>query len=159
MDQNVEKNESYLKTGMFYLGFTDNLYGALENNIRERKADFSLDETRMFNNKEFDYKLNFRLKDPGGRYPYSLESYNVAFKDDPSHKTLVPLSNNRGITAKESANLLMGLAVGKTTKRANVESMTWTELDFDKKDPNGNLVMNNYGENYGFDMEMALKEL
>jgi|GEM_PF-3027798 len=159
MDQNLEKNENYLKTGMFYLGFTDSLYGALENTIRAKEADFSLNETRTFNNKEFDYNLNFKLKDPNGRYPYTLESYNVAFKEDPTHKIEVPLSNNKGITAKESANLLMGLAVGKTTKKANVETMTWTELDFDKKDQNGNLVMNTYGENYGFDMDVALKEL
>jgi len=158
MNENVKKNEEYLKTGLHFMGFTPDLYPALEKSIKEGKPEFTLNEPRQFNNKAFNYSLHYGpSKDP--RYPYEWTGYDISLKDNPQHKIHVKVDNNRGITAKEAANLLSGLAVGKTNRVAGTERETWTILDFSKKDDIGNFLMKNFGVNYGFDINAAVKEL
>jgi len=159
MEQNIKKNEDYLKTGLYFMGFTQDLYPALEKAVQEGKPGFSLNETRSFNNREFEYKLNYAASTKNNGYPYEWTGYDVSLKENQEHKVHINVDNNRGITAKESANLLSGLAVGKGLKTGGIERESWTVLDFSKKDEQGNFVQKTFGEGYGFDMKAALKEL
>lgn len=156
-----QKNIDYLKTGLYYMGFPEKgLTDEMVGNIMEGKDAFQLSETRTFNNKDFNYTLDFKRSEREGSQIYFWNGYNVAMQDNADRTMQVEVRQNSGFTAKESANLLSGLAVCKDQKNsAGVSSTVWHEMDFTKKNEQGQPLMNSYYGNHGFDLKEALSKL
>jgi len=61
---------------------------------------------------------------------------------------------------KEAYNLMEGRAVNKelTNKEGQIYN-SWVQMDFKETDTNGNFKLNQYHQNYGYDLEAALGKL
>ncbi|TVP52479.1 MAG: hypothetical protein EA341_03225 [Mongoliibacter sp.] len=67
---------------------------------------------------------------------------------------------NQGVTVKEAFNLLEGRAVQKSLLNAEKEPYkAWLQLDLGQKEPNGNFKLDQYHENYGYDVKKVLESL
>lgn len=154
-----EANVNYLKDNIKYLGFGEKAHDLLEANIREGKMAFQLEFTSEINKKKFDATLQFKRSDSSDMY--FLNSYKAALErsDGKRVEQTFYLDKGRGITAKEAYNLLEGRSVQKElTTKEGVEYKAWLQLDFSEKDKNGNHVVKQFHEKYGYDLEATLRK-
>jgi hypothetical protein len=144
-----EQNLDYLKNNIKYLGLGDKLYPDLEKNLREGKPEFKLQTANTFNAAALQATLHFR------KYDAKLQQPGMADKEQ-----IFYLDKGKGVTAKEAYNLLDGRSVYKElTSKEGQTYNAWQKLDFDHKDERGNFKVNQYHENYGYNLEAALKNL
>lgn len=155
-----QENEKFLKTGLYYMGFGNDLDQELINRMNIGDPEFQLATKKNFNGQDIDYALDFKQSVRDGSNLYFWNGYKAQLNNNPEKSYYVEVKQNKGFTAKETANLLMGLAVCKEQKNAaGVQSEIWSELDFTKKNKQGAFVMNRYYNNHGFDMQAALASI
>ena len=66
---------------------------------------------------------------------------------------------DKGITLKEGYNMLDGRAVHKTlTTKEDEKYIAWLQLDFKNTTESGNYKINQYHQNYGFDLDKTLSK-
>jgi len=154
-----EKNFEYLKDNIKYMGFGEKLNGQLENNLNQGKDEFQLKFTTEINKKPFEANLNFRKSDDTDMYFFN--SYNASLQRSNGEKVdqTFYLNKSKGVTAKEAYNLLEGRAVHKDlVNRDDVPYKAWIQLDFKERDKNNNHKVDQFHENYGFDLKAALSK-
>ncbi|MBE7174244.1 MAG: hypothetical protein INR73_26965 [Williamsia sp.] len=154
------ENLRYLKDNLKYHGFGEKLYGELEQNINAGMAGFQLRFNESLNGKSFEAVLNFRRGE--GSDMYYFNSY--AAKLDKGIKENVEqtfyINKGKGITAKEAFNLLDGRSVYKElANKEGVAYQAWVQLDPKVVDKNGNHILKQYHEHYGFDLGKSLVSL
>lgn len=154
-----EKNFEYLKDNIKYMGFGEKLHDLLANNLNQGKGEFQLNYKTEINKKPFEANLNFRKS--GETDMYFFNSYNASLQRSNGDKIdqTFYLNNSKGVTAKEAYNLLEGRAVHKDlVNRDDVPYKAWIQLDFKEKDKNNNYKVEQFHENYGFDLKTALSK-
>jgi len=153
-----EKNFDYLRDQVKYTGFGEALEGELRQHIEQQQPTFSLKHDTFYGDDRVSAELNFKKSEQTDMYFFN--SYNVSLQKEGRPETLdQTFYINRGsnITLKEAYNLMEGRAVNKdiTSKEGEVYN-AWINLDFKNTDANGNFKINQYHQNYGYDLESAL---
>lgn len=152
------QNLEFLQSNLKYFGFGDKLNEALEKSISEQQKEFQLKlEIPHFNNK-MDYTLHFKRSDSTdmyffNRYDATLQNGNP---DHNKNQTFY-INKGNGVTAKEAYNLLEGRSVFRNliNRKGNPYS-AWLKIDFENKDDKGNHKLNQFSEQYGYDLEKTL---
>lgn len=153
-----EKNLSFLKDGLKYMGFGDKLNVELENQIKQQPTEFKLNLQGEFKRdgvtEKVDYKLDFKKSDQTDMYFFNR--YNATLKNDDSSlekSQTFYVTKNSGITAKEAYNLLSGRSVNKDlTNKEGQPYNAWVQLDFTEKDKNDNFKLKQFTQGYGYDL-------
>ncbi len=155
-----EQNFEYLKDNIKYMGFGEKLNEPLENNLKQGKDEFQLDFKTEINKKPFEATLHFRKSDSTDMYFFN--SYNASLQRSNGQKMdqTFYLNKSKGVTAKEAYNLLEGRSVYKelTAKETKEPYKAWIQLDFTEKDKNNNHKVEQFHENYGFDLKAAVSK-
>lgn len=131
-------------------GFTG-LHSKLAEQMRQEQSRFSIPVSYYVNEKErLDHQLSFSKNQAG---LYQLDGFKTAL-----HNELKPEENKehyfsavKGIDNVQAYNLLQGRSV--------LQDRTWTQLDFNDKNADGNYRIKEFHTAYGFDLEKVLKAL
>lgn len=160
-----ENNLEYLQNNLKYLGFGETLNQQLKEAIEKELPDFKLqldismpasnakDKPELADNMR--YELDFsKSKETDmyffNKYQASLQPAGNAAQtvDQPFY-----INKGKGVTAKESYNLLSGRAVNKdVVLKSGEKANMWLKLDLSERDPEKGYAVKNYGENYGFNL-------
>lgn len=179
-----EKNFEYLKDNLKYLGFGEKQHEALEANLKEGKEAFQLTYSADINKKPFEAELLFRKSESSDMYFLNSYKASLEWSNGEKKEQTFYLNYGKGVTAKESYNLLSGHSVEKELVRKlnpdekeqfkaelklpreqqglpeNWEKAptykAWIKLDFDNKDKNENYKVEQFHENYGYDLKAAV---
>lgn len=158
-----QENLSILQTDLKYLGFGQNtlLNQQLEEQVLKEVREFELYTEEYFDDQtKIEAKLYFRKTETNERYFIYKYDALLRYSDDPDkdRAQTFKIYKGHGITFKEAFNLLQGRAVFKNNLDSGGEKYSaWFQLNFDKKDPENNYIVNRYYSGYGFDLEKALK--
>jgi len=154
-----EQNLQYLKDNIKYLGFGEKLYPELEKNIEQRFPEFQLMLQTEYNKEKVSATLYFKKSETSEMYFFN--KYNATLERSHGEKVdqTFYLNKGNGITTKEAYNLLNGRAVLKDLTNSEGQKYNgWVQLDLKNKDDNGNYKIKLFHENYGYDLERALKQ-
>ncbi len=152
-----EKNFGYLKDNIKYMGFGEKQNEALEQHLKEGKESFQLTFNAEINKKPFEAVLQFRKSDNSDMYFFN--SYHASLERSNGEKVEQSfyMNKGKGVTAKEAYNLLEGRAVHKElTNKEGEPYKAWIQLDFENKDKHDNNKVDQYHENYGYDLKAAV---
>ena len=158
---NVMNNENfeYLKDNIKYMGFGEGLTDQLENNVKQGKAEFSLNFKTEVNRKPFEANLYFRKS--GETDMYFFNSYHATLQKSNGENVdqTFYLNKGKGVTAKEAYNMLEGRSVLKElSNKDNVPYKAWVQLDFENRDKHNNHEVKQFHENYGYDVKAAVSK-
>lgn len=154
-----EKNLEHLKNDLKYLGFGEKLYEDLQRNLMEGKESFQLKFTTEMNRKPYEAVLHFRKSDSTENYFFNSYQASVERTNGQRVGQTFYLDNGKGVTAKESYNLLEGRAVHKELENKEGQKYgAWLQLDFANKDKRGNYEMKQFHSNYGYDLKEAVSK-
>ncbi|SHF17198.1 hypothetical protein SAMN05444008_105217 [Cnuella takakiae] len=154
-----EKNFSYLKDTLKYLGFGEGLHASLEEKLKERAKEFQLGYSATFGDRRIDASLSFRKSDTSDIYFFNKWNGTVGEYEAARSQNFY-INKGHGITLKEGFNLLEGRAVHKElTDKEGQTYKAWLQLDSKEKDATGNYKVNQYHEKYGFDLQQKLEAL
>ncbi|WP_082564257.1 hypothetical protein [Flavobacterium sp. Root420] len=158
-----EKNLEYLKDQLKYTGFGETFDAELRENIMKGDKDFKIMHTSIMNNglpnkDTLIVELNFKRSEQTDMYFFN--SYHVNLQKEENkpglEQTFYINKDNASITMKEAYNLMEGRSVNKDLKNKEGESYNcWLKIDFKQSD-NGNFKLNQYHQNYGYDLEASL---
>lgn len=179
-----EQNFDYLKDNIKYLGFGEKQHEELEAHLKEGKEDFQMTYSAEINKKAFDATLQFRKSEKSDMYFLNSYKASLEWSNGEKKEQTFYLNYGRGVTAKEAYNLLSGRSVEKELiRKLNPEETeqfkaelklppeqrglaenwgktptykAWIQLDFENKDKNNNYEVNQYHENYGYDLKAAV---
>lgn len=162
MDQ---KNLEYLKDQLKYTGFGETFDTELKENMQKGDKDFRIIHTGIINNgvpnkDTLMVELNFKKSEQTDMYFFN--SYHVNLKKEDSKEALAQTfyinKDSASITMKEAYNLMEGRSVNKDLKTKEGESYNcWLKINFKESD-NGNFKLNQYHQNYGYDLEASLSK-
>jgi hypothetical protein len=156
-----EKNLTYLKNNLKYMGFGEKLNSDLENAVKEGKPEFQL----KLNEKMFqgNMELNLHFKQSPSSDMYFFNSYDARLTKDNGHDMgqSFYLNNGKGVTYKEAYNLLDGRSVLKDlTNKEGQKYSAWIKLDFSKNATRNNFETRQFhAEKYGFNLASELGKL
>ncbi len=155
-----EKNFEYLRDQVKYTGFGEGLESELKEKMQQQEPSFSLSHNAHYGTDTATATLNFKKSDQSDMYFFN--SYKVDLQKDNSKESLEQtfyINKGSNITMKEAYNLMEGRAVNKdlTSKEGQVYN-SWVQMDFKEADSNGNFKLNQYHQNYGYDLEAALSK-
>lgn len=155
-----EKNFDYLKDQVKYTGFGEALEGELRQKMEQLQPSFSLNHDTFYGNDRVGAELNFKKSDHSDLYFFN--SYKMQLQKEGSDEKLEQtfyINKGNNVTMKEAYNLMEGRSVNKDLTNKEGESYNaWIQLDFKNTDTNGNFKLNQYHQNYGFDLESALSK-
>ena len=128
--------------------------------MHQQTPSFTLNHDAHYGNDIALATLNFKKSDQSDMYFFN--SYKVDLQKDNSKEALEQtfyINKGSNITMKEAYNLMEGRAVNKdlTSKEGQVYN-SWVQMDFKEADSNGNFKLNQYHQNYGYDLESALSK-
>ncbi len=157
----------YLQNTAKYLGFPESILQKITTEIANGNNKFTVSESinHPLPNKQSDtisYDLNFsKSKQDVDRY--FLNSYNAALNSplfDEKSSQMFYIEKGKGITAKESYNLLAGRFIFKNMQtKEKVNYNAFISLDFiGEKTAAGNMNFQKYGENYGYSVKEAIEK-
>lgn len=148
------ENRNFLKNQMTYIGFGDkSILDALDQAIDQGEPRFTLTvrhekETEAGNKAKFE--INFNKSSESDRYFLNTFRTTLLDKaDNPLKTQLFHINGTKGITAKESINLLEGRAVKTVLKYSGEDSKVFVKLNFDETNKYGNYKYRTFNENYG----------
>jgi hypothetical protein len=155
-----EKNFEYLRDQVKYTGFGEGLEGELKEKMQKEEPTFVLNHTAKYGEDTAQATLNFKKSSESDMYFFN--SYKVELHKEDSKEALEQtfyINKGSNITMKEAYNLMEGRAVNKdlTNKEGEVYN-AWVQLDFKQADTNGNFKLNQYHQNYGYDLEATLSK-
>jgi hypothetical protein len=153
-----EKNFEYLKDQVKYTGFGETLEGELKEKMQKEEPDFTLNHTAKYGNDTAIATLNFKKSDQSDMFFFN--SYKVELQKENSKEALEQtfyINKGSNITMKEAYNLMEGRSVNKdlTNKEGELYN-SWLQIDFKQADANANFKLNQYHQNYGYDLEATL---
>jgi len=158
-----EENLQYLQNNLKYLGFGESLYPNLNQAIKNQLPEFQLNliidmpapNARDLPEKAdtMNYELNFSKGKDSDMYFFN--NYKAVLHADrltSQPEQLFYINKGKGVTAKESFNLLSGRSVNKdVVLKSGEKANLWMQLDFSERKDNNNVVKT-FGENYGFNL-------
>ena len=155
-----EKNFEYLRDQIKYTGFGEALESELKANLQKEQPNFALTHNAQYGNDTAVATLNFKKSDQSDMYFFN--SYKVDLQKDNTKESLEQtfyINKGSNITMKEAYNLMEGRSVNKdlTNKEGEVYN-AWVQMDFKQADTNGNFKLNQYHQNYGYDLEAVLSK-
>jgi hypothetical protein len=154
-----QQNLDYLKENLKYMGFGEQLNESLQKGILEGKKEFSIQLNTEVGKKPFCAELYFRRSDNTDFYFFNKWEGGLQCGGGKLKQTFY-LNKGQGVTLKEGFNLLEGRAVYKELANKEGEKYhAWIQLDKNETDVNGNFKVNQYHQNYGFDLEKAVSQL
>lgn len=153
-----EKNFEYLKDQIKYTGFGDALENELKAKMQKEEPNFTLTHNTQYGNDTTVATLNFKKSKESDMYFFN--SYKVELQKENSKEALEQtfyINKGSNITMKEAYNLMEGRSVNKdlTNKEGEMYN-AWVQMDFKQSDINGNFKLNQYHQNYGYDLEVTL---
>jgi hypothetical protein len=153
-----EKNFEYLKDQVKYTGFGEGLESELKAKMQKEEPNFTLNHNAQYGNDTALATLNFKKSDQSDMYFFN--SYKVELQKENSKEALEQtfyINKGSNITMKEAFNLMEGRSVNKdlTNKEGEIYN-AWVQMDFKQADTNGNFKLNQYHQNYGYDLEATL---
>jgi hypothetical protein len=155
---------NYLRDDMKYLGFGDN---ALLNQLLEEQIERAADGFELYTDAYFDEdtkleaKMYFRRSDKENRYFFNKFDALLIYPEEPARNRAQTfyVFLGKGVTFKESFNLLQGRSVHKNMINLEGEKYkAWIRLDFGEKDVHDNYKIKQYGLRYGYDLEKVLEK-
>lgn len=155
-----EKNFEYLRDQVKYTGFGEELETELKEKMQSQENSFTLNHMAKYGEDTALATLNFKKSNEGDMYFFN--SYKVELqKENPKENIEQTFYINKGsnITMKEAYNLMDGRAVNKdlTNKEGEIYN-SWLQLDFKQTDANSNYKINQFHQNYGYDLEATLSK-
>ncbi|AWG22814.1 MULTISPECIES: hypothetical protein [Flavobacterium] len=156
-----EKNYEYLRNQVKYTGFGEGLDSELKEKMQQQTSTFTLNHEVLYGADRAKATLSFKKSDQSEMFFFN--SYKVDLQKDNSKESLGQtfyINKGSNITMKEAYNLMEGRAVNKelTNKEGQLYN-SWLQMDFKKTDSNGNFKLNQYHQNYGYDLEASLRKL
>ncbi len=154
------ENLKYVKDNLKYHGFGEKLNPELEQSISAGVAGFELRFNESLNGKAFEAVLNFRRGDNSDMYYFNSYTAKLDRGIKENMEQTFYINKGKGITAKEAYNLLDGRSVYKElTNKEGASYQAWLQLDPKGMDKNGNYLVKQYHDNYGFDLGKSLATL
>lgn len=155
-----EKNFEYLRDQLKFSGFGEGLEVELKEKMQEQKPSFTIEHEAYYGEDVARAILNFKKSEQGDMYFFN--SYKISLLKEHAKEAVEQtfyIHKGNNITMKEAYNLLDGRAVNKDliTKDGQVYN-AWVQMDFKKTEANGNFKINQYHQNYGYDLESALSK-
>lgn len=157
MEYSIEDNLKYLDNGHFYLGFGKEHSDEVSANLNKGLEQFSVNHSGKFHGKEIDYRIDHKRSGQSGWT--SISGYLLTPREKPEMQQYFGVYKNRGFTAKEALNLVEGRSVCKDHIKDEQKYEAWHVMNFEKKTAKGNARIDNYHENYGFDVAKALQNM
>jgi hypothetical protein len=155
-----EKNFEYLRDQVKFTGFGEGLEEELKEKMQEQKASFIIEHEAYYGEDVARVTLNFKKSEQGDKYFFN--SYQIGLLKEHAKEAVQQtfyIHNANNITMKEAYNLMDGRAVNKDlTSKEGQGYNAWLQMDFEKKESNGNFKLNQYHQNYGYDLESALSK-
>ncbi|MDE3185125.1 MAG: JAB domain-containing protein [Bacteroidota bacterium] len=164
----LQKNLDYINNQVKYLGFGEGHSEVLKEAMRGESDKINFPISKEFysplhseKKQEVDFILHFGKGKESSMY--FLNSYSAQLKgmqEDNNESQKFYINKGKGITAKESFNLLSGRAVNKDlTNKEGVTYNAWIKLKpSEGNSEKGNRDFQIFGENYGFDLEKTLSK-
>jgi len=162
-----EENVVYLQNNLKYLGFGEQLNAALRESIEKALPEFKLETSIAMSDPvhkdnpeladKMSYTLNFSKSKETDMYFFNNfeATLQKAGGIDPVSQVFY-INKGKGVTAKESFNLLSNRAVNKdVVLKSGEKANLWLKLDFSDK-VDGKYAMKNFGEKYGFDLSATI---
>jgi uncharacterized glyoxalase superfamily protein PhnB len=163
-----EENLKYLQNNLKYLGFGEQMNAALKESIVHAPQGFNLqsptiempDPAKRYE-PEFGDKVSYLLNFSKSKETdmYFFNSYQATLKKAGETDLITQtfyINKGKGVTAKESYNLLSDRAVNKdVVLKSGEKANLWLKLDFTEK-VDGKYAMKNFGEKYGFDLSATI---
>jgi hypothetical protein len=160
----LNKYLNYLRDDMKYLGFGDN---ALLDQQVEEQTERTTEGFELYTDAYFDEdtrleaKLYFRHSDKEDRFFFNKFDALLIYPEEPvrNRAQTFYVFLGKGVTFKESFNLLQGRSVYKNMINLEGEKYkAWIRLDFGEKDVHDNYKIKQYGLRYGYDLEKVLEK-
>lgn len=156
-----QKNLEFLKDQLKYTGFGETFEQDLKEKMLKGETEFKLTKEGVYGADSMIAVLNFKKSDQTDLYFFN--SYHVNLKKENSkdalEQTFYINNNSSSITLKEAYNLLEGRSVNKDLKTKEGEVYNaWIVIDFKNSEKNGNFKLEQYHQNYGYDLEGVLSK-
>lgn len=148
------KNINYVKDVQKFLGFGDKaIADAFDKAIEQGLPKFTVnvnqkEQTLAGNTAKFELNFNKSTQNDN-RYFNNFRTTLFDSKNNVLKTQLFHVNGTKGITAKESVNLLEGRAVKTVLKYSGEDSKVFAKLDFGKTNEYGNYRYKAFNENYG----------
>lgn len=159
-----QKNFEFLKDQLKYTGLGERFDAELREKMMKGDQDFKIQHTGIMNNgvpnkDTLTVDLNFKRSEQTDMYFFN--SYHVNLQKEESkpglEHTFYINKDSASITMKEAYNLMEGRSVNKDLKNKEGESYNcWLKMNFKESDSQGNFKLNQYHQNYGYDLEASL---
>jgi hypothetical protein len=159
-----QKNFEFLKDQLKYTGFGETFDAELRVKMMKGDQDFKIMHTGIMNNgvpnkDTLTVDLNFKKSEQTDMYFFN--SYHVNLQKEENkpglEQTFYINKDSASITMKEAYNLMEGRSVNKDLKNKEGESYNcWLKMNFKESDSQGNFKLNQYHQNYGYDLEASL---
>ncbi len=157
MEYSIDENLKYLDNGLFYLGFGKEHSDEVSTHLNNGAEQFSVNHADKFHGKEIDYRIDHKRSAESGWI--SISGFLLTPREKPEAQQYFGVFKNKGFTAKEAFNLVEGRAVCKDHWKDSEKYESWHVMNFEKKTAKGNAKIDNYHENFGFDVAKALQNL
>ena len=155
-----QKNFEYLRDQVKFTGFGEGLENELKEKIQKQAPEFQVAHKTKFASDEVASVLHFKKSDQSDMYFFNR--YQVSLKpENPANAMEQTFYINKGnnITLKEAYNLMSGRAVNKDLSNKEDQIYNaWIQMDFKQTDKNGNYKMQQYHQNYGYDLQSVLSK-
>ncbi len=153
-----QKNFDYLKDQVKYTGFGDAIENELKEKMQKQTPEFLILHNAKFGNDATVATLHFKKSDQSDMYFFNR--YNVSLKQEQSPDVIEQtfyINKGNNITLKEAYNLMSGRAINKdlTNKEGQIYN-AWLQMDFKQTDNSGNYKLQQFHQNYGYDLETVL---
>ena len=153
----LKDNIQELQDRMKYSGFGESMNSELEKQMKAGKTDIEINLLKDLGDKKLEYGLHFRKSDEG---KYYYNGFDARLSTSDGKELSQRFFQNQGITAKEALNLLEGRAVYKSLFNKEGERYNaWMQLDMSFMDEKGQHKLNQYHQQYGFDLEKSVDKL
>jgi len=160
-----ENNLYYLQNTLKYLGFGESLHEKLKAAIEKGATEFSLEFKNLqpaanANDKPeladaVSYVLDFSKSKESDLYFFN--KYQASLQkpgQDAKLEQTFYINKGKGVTVKESYNLLSGRAVNKdVVLKSGEKANLWMKLDFSDHSPEKGYSTNTFGDAYGFSLK------
>lgn len=154
-----QKNLEYLKDQLKYTGFGETFDQELKEKMTQGEKEFKITREGVYGADSMNTVLNFKKSDQSDIYFFN--SYHVNLQKENSKEALEQNfyinSSGGNITLKEAYNLMEGRSVNKDLRNKDGEIYNaWISINFKETDNNGSFKLNQYHQNYGYDLEASL---
>src|SRR5258708_3181868 len=109
----------FVNDNVKYMGFGEKLFPEIEENIRERKPEFSLRHIAQVGDDMFSSTLHFKKSPTSDMYFFNKYEATLEKNGGTEKSQTFYLDKSKGVTAREAYNLLDGRSVFKELKTKN----------------------------------------